>query len=209
MAPLHRLLPASLGILLLLAFVAAGAASARPAAPGRGSGVVEVVVTLPRPPLALAVASDRWLAAARRPHALDVRTPAAVSYLRTLGASQRALQARLAASVPDARVRWHYSVALDGVSVLVPAPELRRLEAMRGVSVWPNVTYHALGTSVPADVTAGASNPAPKLTGATALWGAGLATAGQGIKIAIVDDGVDQSHPYFNPSGFSYPTGYP
>src|SRR5690348_17944660 len=36
-----------------------------------------------------------------------------------------------------------------------------------------------------------------------------LATAGQGIKIGLIDDGIDQAHPYFNPSGFSYPAGFP
>src|SRR5438477_288335 len=54
-----------------------------------------------------------------------------------------------------------------------------------------------------------ASNPGPTLIGATGLWGSNLATAGQGIKIGLVDDGIDQAHPYFNPSGFAYPAGFP
>jgi subtilisin family serine protease len=210
MKHLRRILPASLlGSLLLLVFLATGAAFARPTAPAAGSGSVEVVVTLPQAPLALAVAHDRSLSAARRPHALDVRAPAAVSYLRTLAAAQRTLQTRLAVTVPAAHVRWHYDVALDGVSVLVPRSQLSRLEALPGVTVWPNVTYHSLTTSTPTDVTAGAANPGPKLVGATGLWGSTLSTAGQGMKIAIIDDGVDQAHPYFNPAGFSYPPGYP
>ena len=32
---------------------------------------------------------------------------------------------------------------------------------------------------------------------------------GQGIKIGVVDDGVDGSNPFFNPAGFSYPAGFP
>ncbi len=36
-----------------------------------------------------------------------------------------------------------------------------------------------------------------------------LATAGRGVKIGLVDDGIDQAHPYFDPSGFSYPAGLP
>src|SRR5262249_1085188 len=32
---------------------------------------------------------------------------------------------------------------------------------------------------------------------------------GQGIKIGVVDTGVDQSSPYLNPAGFSYPAGFP
>src|SRR3954447_25534414 len=29
------------------------------------------------------------------------------------------------------------------------------------------------------------------------------------MKIAVIDDGVDASNPYFNPSGFQYPPGFP
>jgi subtilisin family serine protease len=32
---------------------------------------------------------------------------------------------------------------------------------------------------------------------------------GTGVKIAVVDDGIDQSNPFFNPAGFSYPAGFP
>jgi subtilisin family serine protease len=32
---------------------------------------------------------------------------------------------------------------------------------------------------------------------------------GQGVKIGVVDDGVDASNPFFNPAGFSYPAGFP
>src|SRR5207248_2782952 len=32
---------------------------------------------------------------------------------------------------------------------------------------------------------------------------------GTGMKIAIVDDGIDQSNPFFDPKGFTYPAGFP
>ena len=32
---------------------------------------------------------------------------------------------------------------------------------------------------------------------------------GEGIKIGIVDDGVDPTNPFFNPNSFSYPAGFP
>src|SRR5919204_4908178 len=41
------------------------------------------------------------------------------------------------------------------------------------------------------------------------VWGPGLATAGQGMKIAVIDEGLDQTHPFFNPAGFTYPSGFP
>jgi subtilisin family serine protease len=33
--------------------------------------------------------------------------------------------------------------------------------------------------------------------------------AGAGIKIGDIDTGIDQTHPFFNPTGFSYPAGFP
>ena len=64
-------------------------------------------------------------------------------------------------------------------------------------AVWPTLSYHPL-----LDTT-------PQLIGAPTLWGPTLATAGQGMKIAIVDDGIDQTHPFFSPAGYSYPPGFP
>jgi subtilisin family serine protease len=166
-------------------------------------------VTLPRPPLAVAVQRNRMLAAAvRRGHSVNVSSPAAGSYLHTLAAAQRSLVARLAVEVPSARVRWHYGVALDGVSVVLPSSDVARLRAVRGATVWPTVTYHELRDTTSA-ASAAQSNPGPTLIGATALWGSSLATAGEGIKIGLVDDGIDQAHPYFDPAGFSYPAGFP
>ena len=37
----------------------------------------------------------------------------------------------------------------------------------------------------------------------------GGATGGEGMKIAVVDDGVDPANRFFAPEGFSYPAGFP
>ena len=137
-----------------------------------------------------------------------MRAPSAVSYLHTLAATQRTLAARLAVTIPAASIRWHYGVALDGVSVVLPESDLARLRALPGATVWPTVTYHAL-RDVPGSSSAATADPGPALIGATALWGQSRATAGQGLKIGLVDDGIDQAHPYFDPSGLSYPAGFP
>jgi len=158
------------------------------------------------------VGRNRTLAAAaRRGRSISVGTPAAGSYLRTLAGAQRTLAARLAVEVPSARVHWHYGVALDGVSVVLPSTEIARLRSVRGTTVWPTVTYHDLRNTTTARSAAATAqaNPGPTLIGATALWGPSLDTAGQGLKIGLVDDGIDQAHPYFDPSGFSYPAGFP
>jgi subtilisin family serine protease len=211
MRPLRRPLSAlALVFVTALALLASGGAEARER-PAQASGkLVEVVVTLPRAPLALAAAHDRTLAAAvARGHALDLSAPAAVSYVHTLAAAQRTFAARLAVSVPAARVRWHYTVALDGVSVVLPASQLGRLSGVPGATVWPSVTYHALRTHASPAAIARAANETATLVDAPSIWGPDLSTAGQGLKIGIVDDGVDQAHAFFDPSGYSYPAGFP
>jgi subtilisin family serine protease len=157
-----------------------------------------VVVTLPQPPLAEAVRQDRALAvAATRHHRLDLRAPAAVSYLRSLASAQRTLQSRIEAVIPGSGVRWRYSIVLDGLAVVVPRNKLAQLGRIPGATVWPSVTYHSL------------LNSGPQLIQAPAVWGSSLATAGQGMKIGIIDDGVDQTHTYFDAGSLVYPTGFP
>jgi subtilisin family serine protease len=185
-------LPAVLGSLVLLA--AAGASTPPPVTPH----LVEVVVTLPQPPLAAAIEHARQLAAATTRHRkLNVRAPASVSYLRTLASAQRTLQSRIETRIPAAHVHWHYGVVLNGIAVSLPGDQLGELARIPGATVWPSVTYHAL------------LNKTPQLIGATAVWGSTLATAGQGIKIGVLDDGVDQHHVFFSPTGYSYPAGFP
>jgi subtilisin family serine protease len=196
---LHRfalLLPAFLGSLTLLAAAGSGASAQTPA--NAATGLVEVVVTLPQPPLAEAILRDRGLAALATSHRrLNVRAPASVSYLRTLATAQRQLQARIQAAIPSAAVHWRYGVVLNGMAVVVPRSQLARLTALPGATVWPSVTYHAL------------LNRTPQLIGAPTVWGPTLSTAGNGMKIAILDDGLDQTHVFFDPAGYSYPPGFP
>jgi subtilisin family serine protease len=195
---LFRLARNALGLTVALCLpllLLAGGAGARP---GASTALTEVVVTLPQPSLSEAVLRDRGLTAAATSHRrLDLRAPAAVSYLRTLASAQRTLQSRIAGAIPAASVRWRYSVTLNGLAVVLPKADVARLAAIPGATVWPSVTYHSLG------------NTGPQLIGAPAVWGATLSTAGQGMKIGVIDDGVDQSHPYFDVSGFSYPAGFP
>ena len=53
-----------------------------------------------------------------------------------------------------------------------------------------------------------ALNRGPGVIGADALAAAG-GGSGEGIKIAVVDDGVDPRNRFFDPAGFAYPEGFP
>jgi subtilisin family serine protease len=173
------------GLLLLAALVlvcALGGAGARVRAAAAGDRT-EVVVVLKKP--ALAVAMGR-------------RARHSPGYLHALEADQAALEREIARRIPSARVRWRYRFVLDGLAVVVPPREIAALAALPGVAhVYRSVQYHAsLDGSVP-------------LIKAPQLWGPTRPTAGQGIKIGIIDDGVDQAHPFFSPAGFTMPAGFP
>lgn len=161
---------------------------------------VEVVVTLKQPPLAGVFARDRSLAFSSflQPRRLLFSAPASGSYLTDLASAQRSLQERIRTAIPSARTRWSYGVVLNGFAVVVPEEQVGRLAHLHGVErVWPAIRYHPL------------LDRTPQLIGAPALWGPTLAGAGQGMKIGIIDDGVDQTHPFFDPTGYAYPPGFP
>jgi subtilisin family serine protease len=147
--------------------------------------MTEVVVTLKAPPLS--VFGRRLFAASHR------------ADLQRIDRSQAALSRRIQRAIPDARIRWRYRLVANGMAVVLPQSQLTALKHVRGVvQVWPNVQYHELA------VKAG-----PEQIGADKLWGAALQTAGNGMKIGIIDDGLDPSNPYFSSTGFQYPPGFP
>jgi subtilisin family serine protease len=145
----------------------------------------EVVVTLKAPPLS---AFGRSLHSASH-----------LGYGLQMAAAQNVLADRIVSTFPDAHTRWRYTHVANGLAVVLPRSEVSTLASLPGVArVWPNVTYHALRD------TAGVQQ-----IGADKLWGTNLQTAGNGMKIGIIDDGLEADNPYFNPAGFSYPPGFP
>jgi hypothetical protein len=121
----------------------------------------------------------------------------AVGASRRIDGEQRAFE-RALRSVPGARVHWRYRVVANGMSVVLPRTEVGRLSSLPGVRrVYGPTTYHAL-----------VGPDAPTIR-ARDLGGSTLASAGDGIKIGIIDDGVDQTHAFFDPTEFTMPAGFP
>ena len=113
-------------------------------------------------------------------------------------ASQRRFEQVLERAVPAASVHWRYRLVLNGVSVVLPERDVPRLRRLPGVRrVFDAVAYHV------------AAGPDAATIRARELPGSALASAGDGIKIAFVDDGVDQRHPFFDPTGYTMPDGFP
>jgi subtilisin family serine protease len=118
--------------------------------------------------------------------------------LRTLEATQRSAESELTDRIQSLSVQHRYSTVLDALAVTLPASELAALASTDGVvRVYPNVGYRALRSS------------SPGFIGAPALWGHTLSSAGNGVKIGILDDGLDKTHRYFSARGYRMPRGFP
>ena len=151
-----------------------------PAAASCRRALSEVVVTLTAP----AVAGRSGLAGRAARAAVDADQARFVTALR--------------ASIPTAQVRWRYRLVLNGAAVVVPTAALPLLRALPGVKEVDASTAYA---SAATEIAAGSST--------RAAWQAGLPNQGEGIKIAIIDDGIDQRHPYFSATGYTMPPGFP
>ena len=143
------------------------------------------------------IARDRILAARTTVHRrLNVRAPASVSYLRTLASAQRVLQSRVVTTIPAP------TSAGTTASSRTASPSRCRLAAPRAQAN-PGVNGLAV-RALPR-----ALDKTPQLIGAPAVWGSTLATAGQGMKIGIIDDGLDQSHVSSARTASPTPPGFP
>ena len=182
---------------MLAALMAAGAVwESTTAAPD-----VEVVVELASPPLAgaAATAAGRTTqAAGSRTARLDLASATSRAALTRIRREQATLEQRIRAAIPSLHVQWRYEIVLNGLAVVVPADRIAALERIAGVShVTRSVAYRRQ------------LDTAPAVIGTPALWGSDLAATGQGIRIAILDDGIAVDHPFFSPDGFTAPAGFP
>jgi minor extracellular serine protease Vpr len=161
----------------------------------QADGRVRVIVGLPLAPLA--VAPGRTLASSSTTHKLDLTAPASRRYLTRLVAAQRVAAAKLLRAIPEARIGRRFQVVLDGLTVSLPVTKLPALARLPFVhKLYPSVTYHLL------------TDTSPGVIGADELHAA-TGARGEGIKIGVVDDGVDNTNPFLAPDGLSYPPGFP
>src|SRR6058998_3922021 len=131
---------------------------------------------------------------------IDFNGQAVRSYRAQLNQRRNELKRWLRANAPRARVTGEYDVSLNAVAVQLNGTPLATIAAAPMVrSAEYNALYHPnLSESY-------------KIINASDAWIAagGRATAGAGIKIGDIDTGIDNTHPFFDPTGFSYPAGFP
>jgi subtilisin family serine protease len=131
---------------------------------------------------------------------IDFNNNAVRSYRAQLSAGRNEFKRWLRANAPRARVTSEYDVSLNAVAVELNGTPLETIAAAPMVArAEYNALYHpTLSESY-------------KIINATDAWNAagGRSVAGAGIKIGDIDSGIDETHPFFDPTGFSYPSGFP
>ncbi len=128
----------------------------------------------------------------------SVQSAAVKSYREQIRVAQLSLRGELARR--SLRVTGAVQTLLNAVFVDAPPSRLPELRAMSGVKyVAP---LHRFKRHL---------NRAVQLENIPAAWTAlgGTASAGAGIRIAIIDSGIDQNHPAFQDSSLTVPAGFP
>ena len=156
---------------------------------------VRVIAALSLPPLARRYGRGLYAVGGRRK--LAVHSATARAYVAELAAAQARAVQELRAQIPQARVEERFRILLDAVTVSLPDSRLPKLLGLHTFSrIYPVLHYTM------------ADDTSPSVIGAPQIEQAAGAD-GHGIKIGVVDDGIDQTNSFFNPGGYSYPAGFP
>lgn len=131
---------------------------------------------------------------------LDLDSPAAIHYASFLASQRSFAKMYLAQFAPEVTVTYEYSTVLNGLAVNLNGADVKELKGLPGVV--DAVNSFAVHTDM---------NRSPTLIGAPTLWAAdgGQANAGAGIKIGIIDTGIDFTHPFLTDNSLVPPAGFP
>ena len=131
---------------------------------------------------------------------IDFNNNTVKSYRAQLSAQRNDFKQWLHTYAPKAKVTSQYDISLNAVAVQLNGESRDTIARSPMVQqVQYNALYHPdLSQSY-------------KIINAAGAWTAagGRSSAGAGIKIGDIDTGIDESHPFFDPSGFTYPSGFP
>ncbi|MGW4379689.1 S8 family serine peptidase [Kitasatospora sp. NPDC004531] len=180
----------ALGLLATLALLAPTAPATAAPPPGPTTAVL---VELAAEPAATAWRRAQDEARTERRTPDQARRAAAAAGRSGREAADRSLDeltAALRRAVPAARPLYRTRTLVSALALRLPAGQLPRLAALPGVRAVHPVTLkqRANGHSVP-------------LTGAPAIWDGPAGNTGEGVRIGIVDSGIDYTHADFGGPG--------
>jgi subtilisin family serine protease len=131
---------------------------------------------------------------------IDFSSNAVRSYRDQLKAGRNEFKQWLHSNAPAASVTSEYDISLNGVAVELNGTPLATIAAAPMVE---RAQYTALYHPT--------LSQSYHIINAVGAWNAagGRSVAGAGIKIGDIDTGIDQTHAFFDSTGFSYPPGFP
>ncbi|MGE5094271.1 MAG: S8 family serine peptidase [Betaproteobacteria bacterium] len=118
------------------------------------------------------------------------------AYRAQLAALRNDYKSWLRANVPQAKVTGEFDISLNAVAVQLNGATLAQVSGAPQVKTAQyEGLYYPIG---------GATDPDLALINAVQAWNAvgGPANAGEGVKVAIVDTGIDLTHPCFSDAGY-------
>src|SRR5436190_1935359 len=127
---------------------------------------------------------------------IDFNANAVKSYRAQLSALRNDYKAWLRANVPQAKVTAEFDISLNAVAVQLNGATLQQVAAAPQVR---RAEYQALYRPI------GINDPDLGIIDAIQAWnaGGGPANAGEGVKVAVVDTGIDITHPCFSDAGYA------
>jgi minor extracellular serine protease Vpr len=136
----------------------------------------------------------------RQGRRVDFASPDALRYEAQLDSEQTNFESRAALISPTLRVRAKLKTVANAISIEAPANDIAAIAALPGVK---RVEYvKEMHATLDASVS---------LIRASVMWErlGGSPNAGEGMKIAILDTGIDITNPMFSGAGFTAPPGFP
>src|SRR4051794_4014652 len=167
-----------------------------PAAPPSVDGQIAVMVEMNELPAARVYANvlakrtpGNAASAADRRSAVQEAAAAAKLQVARVRDEQAAVATRLSAAAPGAVELYRVQKVFNGIALLVSIDQVAPLRAMSGVR-----SVHPIEMDVPTNSTSVPFLGTPQVWDAISSLGLGLNADGTGIRIGIIDTGIDYLH---------------